>query len=318
MTDFPLPLPWIQLCLEETDWISWRVEQFLGIGMWSMAVSLNKGGRNAVLLVNRPDSPQVKPGIGGVLDLYQSAASIRVNCRKVGMPVAKTIGSPRAWSGGAAVLLSRVPGRDMEHMLDQELDAYRIGCAVAEMVLSSQVLGAAHKKHHSAFGVHIFGKPGKHSCPTDAWAMCISPLGGIDPQAYELIEQLKVKAHLLLDDIPKTTQIWDVGNRNIMLGEDGTVVGLVDQVDMFTGDAMFVPGFSLAMLGDVHHWKGVRDYAKAWKQAWGITPEQWQRVRLHRLGCYGRFIGKSWQAQDKDRQRLADWKDKARIFLDQC
>lgn len=62
---------------------------------------------------------------------------------------------------------------------------------------------------------------------------------------------------------PKTTQIWDVGDRNIMLNEEGLVVGLVHQVDMFTGDAMLVPGFSLAMLEDIHHWKGVRDSARA-------------------------------------------------------
>ena len=117
----------------------------------------------------------------------------------------------------------------------------------------------------------------------------------------------------MLLSAPRTTQIWDVGDRNIMLDEKGRVTGLVDQVDMSTGDPLLVPGFSLAMLADVHAWAKVDDYAAGWRQAWSITPEQWARVQLHRLTCHGRFIGKRLDTVAPSTLRA--WQDRAAAML---
>lgn len=315
--------PWIQRCLDENGWNSWGVDKILGQGSWSVAVLLVKGGRQCVLLANRPDAPQInKPGVTGIFQLYQSAAKIRNSCRKVGLPVARTISGPREWTGGAAVLLSRVPGRDMEHMLDNpNLDASAIARSVASIVRDSQVLGSAHTQHKSGFGNHIFGHRPRHNCSVAAWSMCISPLLGVDAGSDELIERLGHVVRASFVDVTRTTQIWDVGDRNIMLDEQGEVVGLVDQVDLFTGDAMMVPGFSMAMLGDIHNWGMIEAYSKAWRSAWEMTPEQWFRVRLHRLASHGRFVGKTWKANHtllsvlQQPQELAKWQENTRKLL---
>ena len=145
----------------------------------------------------------------------------------------------------------------------------------------------------------------------------------MDGTTDKLIEQLKEVVSSEFGDVSRTTQIWDVGDRNIMLNEHGSVVGLVDQVDMFTGDAMFVPGFSIAMLGDVHSWAMIDTYSNSWRQAWDMTEEEWFRVQLHRLACHGRFVGKTWGRNhfllevSQQPQELTKWQENTRQLLAQ-
>lgn len=317
----PAPLavhqPWIQQCLLETGWCDWRALGLLGRGAWSMAALVARGGRQAVLLLDRPDRPALaKPGVQGTLALYESAAAIRLACRRAGLPVARTLGAPRAWSGGAAVIMARVPGRDLEHLLqDPRVDGETIGRRVAGLVAASQVLGQAHRAHATGFGNHLFGRRPPQACPLDQWRLRVAPLRGRDAATDALLERLETLAADLLAGAPRTTQVWDVGDRNIMVGEDGQVVGLVDQVDMSTGDPLLVPGFSLAMLADVHGWAQAGRYAAGWRQAWELDAAQWARVEFHRLSCHGRYLGKHWAAGRP--AALSAWQARARLLLAQ-
>ena len=313
-----------QKCLNEVSWNTWSIDTFLGQGAWSFAMLLKKGKRECVLLLTNPNiTPMNKPDVLGFLPLYQSAANIRIHCRHVGLPVAKTIARPQAWSGGACVLLSRVAGKDLEHSLqNSNIDAYKIGVRVAHMVRASQVLGTAHHKHHQGFGNHIFGMRPRHNSNALAWSTCISTLVDVNEKTNLVIEQLRIMAEQVLEDAPKTTQIWDVGDRNIMLDDNGDVVGLVDQVDLFTGDECFVAGFSWAMLGDVHNWSKIDDYTQAWRHTWNMTEEQILRTRMYRLACFGRFIGKQVHQLSKpvlthneQQEALNRWNDCAQKIL---
>lgn len=306
-------LPWVQRCLSETGWGSWHPHHILGEGARSMAVLVQRSARQAALLLDRPNRPMFnKPGYDS-LSLYQSASAIRLACRRAGLPVARTMGAPRAWSGGAAVLLSRVPGRDLEHMLgDPSLDGFAIGTRVAQMVAASQVLGTSHKRHTHGFGAHLFGHQPPRTSSLEVWSEYIDPLRHHERVTDALIDRLQSLAQSMLSTAPRTTQIWDVGDRNIMLDTAGQVVGLVDQVDMFTGDPMLVPGFSLAMLGNVHGWHQVDRYATGWRAAWDLDQEQWCRVHLHRLTCYGRFMGRRWNTRPP---ALTQWQSEVRQLL---
>ena len=308
---------WIQQCLTETAWQAWTPVQPLGEGGYSMAVLVKRRNTMAVLLMDRPDRPPSPPDFPTSIQSYESNMLIRQECRNLGMKVPETLEAPRAWSGGAAVLMTRIQGQDHGRaMLSFPLDARKIGGAVARLVQRSQGLGQAHPDHAHGFGRHLFGKPAIHDTTAQAFSKWISPLKGNDPSIDDLVGSLEEKAGEVFRHTPRTTQIWDVGDRNVMIGQTGRVVGLVDQADMYSGDPMFVPGFSIAMLGDLHGWSQIQDYEAGWRKAWGANDEDWARVQLHRLSSHGRLAGKQWRRNGHPPPSFNGWAQRATRLLE--
>lgn len=314
----PLQSQWTHQCLEETSWSSWKPVHLLGEGGWSMAVLVRHQRKNAVLLMDRPNKPPPSPNFPSSMESYESNMRIRQACLELGMRVPNTLESPRPWSGGAAVLMTRIQGQDHGRAMKAlPLDAFKIGSSVARLVEKSQGLGHSHPAHAHGFGRHLFGKQAEYASAAEAYAGWVAPLKGNDPFVDDLVDRLQQKADLMLKSCPRTTQVWDVGDRNVMIGPSGRVVGLVDQADMYSGDPMFVPGFSMAMLGDLHGWEQIQDYEAGWKKAWKITDEQWLRVRLHRLASHGRLTGKQWRRNGEAPAEFKGWVECAQALLDQ-
>lgn len=312
-------LHWTRQCLEETTWQSWTPVQPLGEGGNSMAVLVKRSRATAVLLMDKPNKPPPSPDFPTSIESYESNMLIRQECRKLGMRVPETVEAPRQWSGGAAVLMTRIQGQDHgKAMREGVLDAERIGGAVARLVQRSQGLGQAHASHLGGYGRHLFGKPAKLGCAAQAHAAWIAPLKGYCPRIDELVDRIQEVANQLLASCPRTTQIWDVGDRNVMIGRQGRVVGLVDQADIYSGDPMFVPGFSMAMLGDLHGWGQIQAYEQGWKKSWKITVEESMRIELHRVASHGRLSGKHWRWHGNPPPSFNGWERSALALLERA
>lgn len=168
------------------------------------------------------------------------------------------------------------------------------------------------------YGRHLFGKPAKLGCAAQAHAAWIAPLKGYCPRIDELVDRIQEVANQLLASCPRTTQIWDVGDRNVMIGRQGRVVGLVDQADIYSGDPMFVPGFSMAMLGDLHGWGQIQAYEQGWKKSWKITVEESMRIELHRVASHGRLSGKHWRWHGNPPPSFNGWERSALALLERA
>lgn len=307
---------WVAQCLEETQWTCWKPLAMLGEGTHSLAVLVGRAKRQAVLVLDRPNKPPPGPGFPSSIASYRSCNLIRRECKRLGIRVPLTVGAPREWSGGAAVLMSRIRGEDHGRAIQKgPVDAHGIGLQVARIVAQSRGLGQASAQHGVGFGRHLFGHCAPTSSGAQAYRLWGAPLRGRDPEVDDLMDALQGLADTWLALAPRTTQVWDVGDRNVMVSGADRVVGLVDQADMVSGDPMFVPGFCTAMLGDIHAWGQVDDYLKGWAGEWGVDEHEKDRIALHRLASHGRIAGKAWAVSAQRPASIDRWVSQAKALL---
>ena len=307
---------WVGQCLEETRWTAWQPLGMLGEGTHSLAVLVARGSRKAVLLMDRPNKPPPSPGFPSSIEAYRSCSLIRRECKRLGIRVPLTVGAPREWSGGAAVLMSRLRGEDHGRAIQSRaMDARNIGRQVARIVAQSRGLAQASPEHSVGFGRHLFGQPGPASSNAEVYRLWGAHLRGREPEIDDLMDGIQELADAWLPLAPRTTQVWDVGDRNVMVEGTDRVVGLVDQVDMVTGDPMFVPGFCSAMLGDIHSWDHVDDYLRGWVEEWQADEGEQARIALHRLASHGRIAGKAWGFSGIRPASIDHWTRQAKELL---
>lgn len=311
-SDRPVDASVFSRCLMDCGWSDWRFLKFLGQGGHSQAALVEKKSaqdhQTAVLLLAPGYSPHYP-----VFEHYQSGARIREFCLSLGLSVPKTLAGPLRWGDGAVVLLSQIPGRDLDDLVKEKapLNGRLLGQTVARLVEKSQALTSAHPNHSLGAGLHFYG-----AAPPCATLMAshidwVSPLRGHDTQIDQALGHLQNVAQDLLQDVGCTTMLWDVGDRNVMI-ESGEVMGLVDQTNIYTGDRLFVPGFCLAMLSDVLGWSQANHYEEAWRQAWNVSEKEWRRVEVHRLASSGRQFGKDWHRYGNPGPSLPIWVERVR------
>lgn len=307
---------WVAQCLEETQWTSWQPLNMLGEGTHSLAILVGRSNRKAVLVMDRPNKPPPGPGFPSSIEAFRSCTLIRRECKRLGIRVPLTVGAPREWSGGAAVLMSLIRGEDHGKAIqNRSVDARSIGRQVARIVEQSWGLGDASPEHSVGFGRHLFGRIAPALSGAEAYRLWGAPLRGKDSEVDNLMDGLQDLADRWLPWAPRTTQVWDMGDRNVMVEGSDRVVGLVDQADMFSGDPMFVPGFCTAMLGDIHSWNQVDDYLEGWVAQWGADEQDRDRIILHRLASHGRIAGKAWGLDGQRPASMDQWVARAKGLL---
>lgn len=304
-------------CLDETGWTHWLPRAFLGAGANSIAVLLVsvKTNKEAVLLMERHDKTLLPWGAPTVLAYMNSGVHIRYHFSVMGIPVPETIEAPKLWSGGAALVMSRVPGRDIHQILTEGgvINPGPVAKKVAGIIQTGWNIEKADPNHSKGWGKHLFGQSGPFSNGADVFADYLSPImNTADQDVVHLAHQVQEIASIQLLSTPRATCLWDVSERNLMLCENGNLVGVVDQVDLWSGDPMFIPGTAMAMLADVNRWPGVDEYEYSWRNSWGCSSQEWQRVSIHRLGTFGRWIGRRAKDPGKIIQdHVERWKQQA-------
>ena len=303
-----------QHCLAELGWTTWTQGDVLGWGNHNSATHvLNEDQQEAVLLVEHDRTLLPYPaGCPDGLSHLESGVQIRHVLGQAGMAVPQTIVPPNTWSGGTAMVLSRVPGRDVGQWLAEQrpMDARKLGKEVAHLVSRSGVLGQADPAHATGWGRHLYGSPGPHQSCLEAFHAWIAPLRGLRHDVGMRLGHLEWRAWLWLRRVERKTLIWDVGDRNVMLEDTPQglrVAGLVDQVDLWSGDPLFVPGACWALFGDLGGGDSLA-YEAGWHDAWEQHAEQWRRAHLWRVGALARQLGKAWRKEGSPpAAQLAQW-----------
>lgn len=304
-------------CLGDTNWIHWTPQAFLGAGANCAAVLVlcKKTGKEAVLLMEKEDKAQLPAGYPSALEYMNSGVHIRKHFLRMGIPVPETLEEPKLWSGGVALIMSRVPGRDINDILQEGgiINPGPVARRVAEIIQLGWEIESVDRSHTVGWGKHLFGQSAPFSNALDAFIYYFTPIMSIpDHDVAQLAHQVQEIASIELSSTPRATCLWDVSERNLMLCEGGNLTGLVDQVDLWSGDPMFIPGTAMAMLADVNKWPGVDQYEKAWQEAWGCSSQQWQRVSIHRLCTFGRWLGRK---SSHCPIRVEQWKNQARNLI---
>ena len=303
-----------QHCLAELGWTTWTAGDVLGWGSHSSAIHVvNEGQQDGVLLVEHDRTLFPHPaGCPDGLSHLESGVQIRRVLGQSGLSVPQTIVPPNMWSGGTAMVLSRVPGRDVGQWLAEQrpMDARALGRDVARLVSRSGTLAQAHPAHATGWGRHLYGEVGPHQSCLEAFHAWIAPLRGLRHDVGMRLGHLEWRAMLWLRRVERQTLIWDVGDRNVMLEDTAQglrVAGLVDQVDLWSGDPMFVPGACWALFGGLGGGDSLA-YEAGWHDAWEQHAGQWRRAHLWRVGTLARQLGKTWRKEGgPPSAQLAQW-----------
>jgi hypothetical protein len=267
-------------------------------------------GHYAVHFVDRKDLALVKSGI-----------AIRQHMAHVGCLFPAHLGFEEHAFPFLVIAEGRLPGRDLEHCLDQvdEERAIKIAQTVANTVQTSASL---FQPKDARIGHHLLGQsPSTKDMKTfflDGLSMAAQGLlAKNDTALLPGLRQLFLRAPERIDfDAPSQTFIWDVLERNIMIDE-GELTGFVDQDGLLTGDIIQVPAWASVYL-DMKGFSFTQQYVRAWMDRWSASETQWERFRWYRAS-YGLFQeARSGQREASGRikqgvcrKQLASWMDEA-------
>lgn len=241
-------------------------------------------GRDMVLLSCRSESwPYIASGL-----------EIQGRLAIMGVPVASVVqrdthGGDPEWS---CVLMSRLGGLDVRSQWNNLTPDGAVSLAkrVAGIVrASAQALDEGGEKSSAGAGKHLLGeKPAYEGMAGYLLARLGNTARGPQRQSDSLTRTIEaLTAHLkkpavvdLINDAPRSVFVYGLLDRNFLIDE-GSLSGVSDLGEVFTGDQALVPAFADVLLARAGF--GQRSaYISTWEKTWDLQEEDHKRMNLYR------------------------------------